>query len=91
MSAARDVKRRKERRLNRVRQKTKQLSRDLQLPRVLVRRSLKHMFVLVLDPSGKVLLSLSTMNPEFRKACPYGGNKKAAFQLGKLIAEKNVG
>ena len=40
-------------------------------------------------PGGaKVLTSASTLEPEVRNSIKYGGNVKAAAEIGKRIAEK---
>lgn len=58
-------------------------------PRMAVSRSLKHLYVQVIDDAkGHTLCAASTMSKEFQARVQYGGNKKAAVELGKMIAEK---
>lgn len=58
-------------------------------PRLVVHRSHLHLYAqLIDDTQGKVLLSLSTLQPDFRKGCPKGGNVEAAKRLGELVASK---
>lgn len=64
-------------------------------PRLNVRRSLKNIFIQIVDDSkGLTLLSLSTADKDFKKNMPYGGNVKAAQALGEVAAsrakEKNI-
>lgn len=54
-----------------------------------VRRSLKNLFVQVVDDAkGITLLSASTGDKELKKKLVYGGNMKAAVLLGEAVAEK---
>lgn len=58
-------------------------------PRLTVSRSLKNFSVQVIDDTkGRTLVSASTLEADFRKARAYGGNKDAAAELGKLLAER---
>lgn len=55
-------------------------------PRLNVFRSLKHIYVqLIDDVNGTTLVSASTVEKEFSG---YGGNKDAAHKVGKLLAER---
>ncbi|GHV29020.1 50S ribosomal protein L18 [Clostridia bacterium] len=55
-------------------------------PRLNVFRSAKHIYAQIIDDcSGTTLVSASTMEKGFEGA---GGNKKAAHEIGKLIAKK---
>ncbi len=57
-------------------------------PRMAVYRSLRHMSVQFIDDAaGRTLVALSTQSADFPKDT-YGGNVKAAAQLGKMAAEK---
>ena len=57
--------------------------------RLTVHRSNSHIYAQLIDPSGgKVLTSASTLEPEVRTAVRYGGNVKAAAEIGKRIAKK---
>ena len=52
-----------------------------------VRRSLKNIFIQIVDDSKRTtLLSVSTADKDFKKKLAYGGNKKAASLLGETIA-----
>jgi large subunit ribosomal protein L18 len=64
-------------------------------PRLNVRRSLKNIFVQVIDDSkGVTLVSVSTTDKSFKEKLAYGGNVKSAVLLGELAAkvakEKNI-
>lgn len=62
-----------------------------QKPRLNVYRSLTNFYVqLIDDGTHKVLLSMSTLSPAFKKAYKYGGNKEAAKILGKIFAEETL-
>ena len=58
-------------------------------PRVVVRRSLKHFYVQVVDDEkGVVITGASTLSPEIRSELSYGGNKEAAARVGELVAKR---
>ena len=77
-----------EARLKRARQTRRKIA-ELQAVRLAVHRTNSHIYAQVIAPSGnKVLASASTLEPEVRKALAYGGNVKAAAEIGKRIAEK---
>ncbi len=62
------------------------ISGTSECPRLCVYRSLKHISVQVIDDvKGITLASANTMEKAFEQ---YGGNKAAARQIGKLIAER---
>ena len=57
-------------------------------PRLNVRRSLKNLFVQIIDDSnGATLLSASTVDKDVKKKSAYGGNMKAATLLGEAVAQ----
>ncbi|MBI4193521.1 MAG: 50S ribosomal protein L18 [Betaproteobacteria bacterium] len=57
--------------------------------RLSVHRSNCHIYAQVIDAGGaRILASASTREPEVRQALKNGGNKKAAAEVGKRIAEK---
>lgn len=57
--------------------------------RLTVHRSNAHIYAQVIDASGsKVLASASTAEAEVRTNVKYGGNVKAAAEIGRRIAEK---
>ncbi len=69
--------------------KTRHKIAELKMVRLSVHRSNGHIYAQVIDPSGdKVLASASTLEPEVRNSIKYGGNVKAAAEIGKRIAEK---
>ena len=58
-------------------------------PRMNVRRSLKNLFIQIIDDTkGATLVSASTADKDFRQKQAYGGNVKAAESLGVVIAER---
>ncbi len=58
-------------------------------PRLSVRRSLKNLFIQVIDDSkGVTLVSASTADKDLKKKLVYGGNTKAASLLGEIVAQK---
>jgi large subunit ribosomal protein L18 len=60
-----------------------------QAPRLSVYRSLKNLFVqLVDDEKHATLLAISTLDKEFKTKCKYAGNVKAAELLGDIFAKK---
>ncbi len=89
MRMSREVKRR--RRHKRVR---KEISGTQIRPRLVVFRSLKHIYgLLVIDDVSpcKTILTVSSLSKDFRKVAKddeKGGNVKGAFLVGKLLAEK---
>ena len=75
-------------RLRRARQTRAKIA-ELKAVRLTVHRSNLHIYAQVIDTDGrKVLAAASTMEPEVRQAMKYGGNVKAAVEVGKRIAEK---
>ena len=62
---------------------------ELNAVRLTVHRSNCHMYAQVIAPGGgRVLAAASTNEPEMRKSVKYGGNVKAAAEVGRRIAEK---
>ena len=75
-------------RLRRARQTRAKIA-ELKAVRLTVYRSNCHIYAQVIGPDGmKVLASASTAEPEVRQSVKYGGNVKAAAEIGKRIAEK---
>ena len=75
-------------RLRRARQ-TRSKIMELTAVRLTVHRSNCHIYAQVIDPTGaKVLASASTVEPEVRGNVKYGGNIKAAAEVGRRIAER---
>jgi large subunit ribosomal protein L18 len=58
-------------------------------PRLAVHRSLKNVYIQVIDDQrANALLSFSTLNKEIKDKLGYGGNVAAARLLGEVTAEK---
>lgn len=58
-------------------------------PRLTVFRSLRHVYAqLVDDNAGQTIVSASTATSDLRGSTANGGNKDAAAQVGKLLAER---
>ena len=58
-------------------------------PRVSVRRSLRNLFIqLIDDTSGSTLASVSTLDKDFKEKVAYGGNVKAAQIAAELLVKK---
>lgn len=78
----------KQQRLRRAR-KTRAKIAELKVARLMVHRTNCHIYAQIIDATGtKVLASASSLETEVRKDLPNGGNKDAAAQVGKRIAEK---
>ncbi len=78
-----DTKKARLKRHTRVRAK---ISGTAQCPRLNVFRSLQHIYAqLIDDVAGVTLVSASSTEKDFTK---YGGNKEAAKEVGKLLAER---
>ncbi|MBN1854739.1 MAG: 50S ribosomal protein L18 [Pirellulales bacterium] len=57
-------------------------------PRLSVHRSLRHIYVQVInDTTGRTLMAASTRDKELAPI-PYGGNRDAAAKVGKSIGEQ---
>jgi large subunit ribosomal protein L18 len=62
---------------------------QLRAVRLTVHRSNTHIYAQVIDASGsKVLAAASTAEKDVRSNVKYGGNVKAAAEIGRRIAEK---
>jgi len=75
----------KEARLRRAK-KTRCKIRELNVPRLSVYRTPRHIYAQLIMPGGKVAASASTLNADIKKDCEYAGNVKAAAAVGKAIA-----
>ena len=65
----------------------KKISGTTEIPRLCVYRSLKNIYVQIIDDTtGKTLVSASTLDAELK--ANYGGNKEAAKAVGLLVAKK---
>ena len=79
---------RTQQRLRRARQTRSKIA-ELVVVRLTVHRSNFHIYAQVIDAGGaKILASASTVEPEVRAAVKYGGNVKAAAEVGRRIAER---
>ncbi|MFW5985940.1 MAG: 50S ribosomal protein L18 [Halanaerobiales bacterium] len=58
-------------------------------PRMNVYRSLKNIYVQIIDDlAGHTLVSASTQDPAIKEEITNGGNKEAARKVGELVAER---
>jgi len=58
-------------------------------PRLSVHRSLKNIYLqLIDDSSSRTLVFTGTLSPDFREKLKYGGNIKAADLAGELLAKE---
>ena len=58
-------------------------------PRLTVYRSLKHIYVQIIDDlEGKTLVSASSRESDFGSDAANGGNQAGAIKVGQAIAEK---
>lgn len=65
----------------------KKVSGTAEIPRMCVFRSLKNIYVQIIDDTaGKTLVSASTLDADLKGN--YGGNKEAAKAVGALIAKR---
>ena len=77
---------RNEQRLRRHRRVRGKISGTAERPRLCVYRSNKNIYAQIIDDvKGVTLVSASTLDPDFEGAT---GNKEAAKQVGKKVAEK---
>lgn len=69
----------------------KKITGTSERPRLNVFRSLKNIYVQVIDDTtGTTLVSASTIDEAVKGKIAYGGNKDAAKEVGKLIAQKAI-
>jgi len=67
----------------------KKIKGTAERPRLNVFRSLKHIYAQIIDDSqGVTLVAASTLDEALKGKIEYGGNKEAAAEVGKLIAQK---
>jgi len=60
-------------------------------PRLNVFKSLKHIYVQIIDDlAGNTLISASTMDREFRERLRTGGNIQSAKEVGALVARRAI-
>ena len=69
----------------------KKISGTPERPRLNVFRSLKNIYAQVIDDTtGTTLVSASTIDEAVKGKIAYGGNKEAAKEVGKLVAQKAI-
>ncbi len=68
--------------------KTRSKISELNMPRLSIHRTPRHIYAQLIMIGGKVVASASTLNEEIKKECVNGngGNIKAAAIVGKTIA-----
>ncbi len=58
-------------------------------PRLMVFRSLKHIYTQIIDDAqGRTLVSASSLDKEVRQQLSYGGNVAASKVVGKVLGER---
>src|SRR5215469_10050980 len=78
----------REARLRRAR-KTRVRIAEQRMTRLVVYRSNAHIYAQIIAPTGdRVLASASTAEADVRKSLKNGGNRTAATEIGKRIAER---
>ncbi|MBP5262002.1 MAG: 50S ribosomal protein L18 [Clostridiales bacterium] len=69
----------------------KKISGTSECPRLCVYRSNAHIYAQIIDDTnGTTLVSASSLDKDVKAAAANGGNKDAAAQVGKLVAERAV-
>ena len=67
----------------------KKISGTATAPRLNVFRSSKHIYAQIIDDvAGNTLVAASTLDEAIKGKIKYGGNKEAAKEVGKLVAER---
>lgn len=67
----------------------KKVSGTSERPRLNVFRSLNHIYAQIIDDTtGTTIVAASTLDQAIKGKIAYGGNKDAAKEVGKLIAQK---
>jgi large subunit ribosomal protein L18 len=85
MAQQKRIQERRERRKFRVRNSVRGTS---ERPRLTVFRSSKHIYAQLIDDlSGQTLAAASSCGKDVTKELPYGGNIKAAKEVGKKLAD----
>lgn len=76
-------------RIARHKRNRKKMKSNSKCPRISVHRSLKNIYIQIVDDTqAGTLLSVSTLDEAIKSKTGYGGNVKAASALGQLTAEK---
>ena len=69
----------------------KKISGTKEMPRLCICRSLNNLNAQIIDDlDSKTLVSLSTLDKDFKKSNPSGGNVKSALALGEAIAKAAI-
>lgn len=69
--------------------KTRAKISELNMPRLCVNRTPRHIYVQLISADGEtVLAASSTVQADIKSKVKYSGNKEAAETVGKAIAEK---
>lgn len=67
----------------------KNIAGTVERPRLAVYRSLKHIYVqLIDDKTGTTIVSASTLEAPLKGELEYGGNVEAAQKVGRVLGEK---
>lgn len=77
----------KDKRLRRAR-KTRAIIKKLQIPRLVIHRTPRHIYAQIVMPDGVVKACASTLEQAVKQQYKGGGNIKAAVVVGELIAQK---
>ena len=86
MKRQKQIGKQRRRRRFRVRNRVK---RDSSRPRLSVFRSHKHIYAQIIDDlAGRTLVSANTLDNQFKAETSYSGNKDAAAEVGKTIAQR---
>lgn len=65
--------------------------RKLEMPRLTVHRSGRHIYAQVIAPEGGIVVAAaSTLQKEVREGLKGTGNKEAAKAVGKVVAERAI-
>ncbi len=65
--------------------------KELEAVRLCIHRTPRHIYAQVIAPTGaEVLVCASTLDKEFKGKLKSTGNKEAAQQVGKLVAQRAV-
>lgn len=69
----------------------KRIAGTSERPRLDVFRSLNHIYAQVIDDTnGNTLVAASTLDEALKGKIGFGGNKAAAAEVGKLVAQKAI-
>ncbi len=67
--------------------KSRAKAKELRTIRLCVYRTPRHVYAQLINPDGKVIAHVATVNKEIKSAVKYTGNIAAASEVGKQIAE----